>query len=82
MKGERRNPGGPLPGAAEGLHPVKAAGLCALRAGGGRPGAKGRNILVHRNGTSENLGGKVERVVKAGELVIIKTPGGGGFGQR
>ena len=49
---------------------------------GGGPGAKGRNILIRRDGTSENLGGKVERVVKAGELVIIKTPGGGGFGRR
>ncbi len=31
---------------------------------------------------SIDLGGKVERVVKARELVIIKTPGGGGFGRR
>jgi N-methylhydantoinase B/oxoprolinase/acetone carboxylase alpha subunit len=28
------------------------------------------------------IGGKVERVVKSGETVIIRTPGGGGFGSK
>ncbi len=31
---------------------------------------------------SIDRGGKVERVVQAGERIIIKTPGGGGFGKR
>ncbi|UCH62851.1 MAG: hydantoinase B/oxoprolinase family protein [Fidelibacterota bacterium] len=70
------------------LEPRKVSILSERRAyapygmAGGRPGAKGRNILIRRDGISENLGGKADLVVKAGELVIIKTPGGGGFGQR
>ncbi|MFB0516872.1 MAG: hydantoinase B/oxoprolinase family protein, partial [Candidatus Neomarinimicrobiota bacterium] len=49
---------------------------------GGQPGVKGKNILVRSDGTREVLGGKVERVIQAGERIIIKTPGGGGFGKR
>ena len=47
---------------------------------GGNPGAKGKNQLVKKDGQQVNLRGKVERVIRAGETVIIKTPGGGGFG--
>ena len=70
------------------LEPRKISILSERRAyppyglAGGRPGARGRNILIRRDGITENLGGKVERVVRAGERVIIKTPGGGGFGRR
>ena len=48
---------------------------------GGRPGRKGRNILVRADGTRKSLGGKVERLIRAGERIIIETPGGGGFGE-
>ena len=47
---------------------------------GGNPGAKEKNQLVKKDGQLVNLRGKVERVIRAGETVIIKTPGGGGFG--
>jgi N-methylhydantoinase B len=43
---------------------------------GGKPGARGRNLL---NG--EELPGKVTRDLAAGDVVRIETPGGGGFGQ-
>jgi N-methylhydantoinase B len=43
--------------------------------GGGEPGAPGRNLL---NG--EPLPPKVTRDLRAGDVVTIETPGGGGFG--
>jgi len=48
---------------------------------GGRPGRPGKNLL--RTGRRvEALPGKVNRLVKAGQIVSIHTPGGGGFGRR
>jgi N-methylhydantoinase B len=48
---------------------------------GGRPGKPGRNLL--RTGRRvEVLPGKVNRPVKAGQIVSIHTPGAGGFGRR
>jgi len=47
---------------------------------GGKPGKRGKNILV-RNGRAQSLGGKVSFRVRAGDKVIIRTPGGGGFGK-
>jgi N-methylhydantoinase B len=44
-------------------------------AGGGEPGAPGRNLL---NG--EELPGKATRDLDAGDVVRVETPGGGGFG--
>ena len=49
---------------------------------GGKPASCGSNILRKVSGEEINLGGKVERIVESGETVIIKTPGGGGFGSR
>jgi len=45
---------------------------------GGAPGKMGKNILV-RNGRKINLGGKASFRVKAGDRVIVRTPGGGGY---
>jgi len=42
---------------------------------GGEPGEPGRNLL---NG--EELPAKATRQLRAGDLVRIETPGGGGFG--
>ena len=47
----------------------------------GHPGRRGRNLLVRKNGTVKQLNSKAERIVQAGERVIIKTPGGGGYGK-
>ena len=48
---------------------------------GGGPGAKGRNILIHRDGRRERLGAKCSREVVAGDCLIVETPGGGGWGR-
>ncbi|GAB4342234.1 MAG: hydantoinase B/oxoprolinase family protein [Desulfobulbaceae bacterium] len=47
---------------------------------GGRPGARGRNLLLDNNGIETDLGGKNERDVSPGERIRILTPGGGGWG--
>ncbi len=49
---------------------------------GGEPGAQGRNTL-QKAGSEESvtLGGKVQLDVAAGDMLLIETPGGGGFGR-
>ncbi|MCP5047485.1 MAG: hydantoinase B/oxoprolinase family protein [bacterium] len=50
---------------------------------GGEPGMKGENILIRDNDGSEtHLGSKTNVELKAGDVLIIKTPGGGGFGRK
>jgi len=50
---------------------------------GGAPGQIGENLLQKANQTStESLGGKFSISVEAGDLLTIKTPGGGGFGKQ
>jgi N-methylhydantoinase B len=46
----------------------------------GDPGVPGQNTL-ERNGESEHLPGKILLQVKAGEMLRIETPGGGGYGK-
>lgn len=43
---------------------------------GGEPGVPGRNTL-----DGEDLGGKAQLAVRAGQVLSIETPGGGGWGQ-
>jgi 5-oxoprolinase (ATP-hydrolysing) len=47
---------------------------------GGAPGGKGRNLVQRADGRIEELGhiGKVE--MAAGDVFVIETPGGGGYG--
>jgi 5-oxoprolinase (ATP-hydrolysing) len=47
---------------------------------GGEPGARGRNRLVRADGSVEDLGGKARCDARPGDVLIIETPGGGGFG--
>lgn len=48
---------------------------------GGLPGLRGENLLIRqRDGVTINLGGKCAVPVDAGDLFILKTPGGGGWG--
>ena len=47
---------------------------------GGAPGLVGRNRLLRADGTEEELGGKAEFELSAGDVLIVETPGGGGFG--
>jgi N-methylhydantoinase B len=46
---------------------------------GGQPGAPGRNVLT-RAGVEEDLPGKAEVRVSAGDILSLRTPGGGGWG--
>jgi len=47
---------------------------------GGASGAKGENILIH-HGKHQVLAGKATIKAKAGDVLVIKTPGGGGYGK-
>ncbi len=47
---------------------------------GGESGKRGENILI-RNGESISLPGKINLRVNKGDKIIIKTPGGGGWGK-
>jgi 5-oxoprolinase (ATP-hydrolysing) len=49
-------------------------------AAGGEPGMAGRNTLVRADGTRVALPGVVQMQVEAGDVLVIETPGGGGFG--
>jgi 5-oxoprolinase (ATP-hydrolysing) len=48
---------------------------------GGEPGSVGRNRLIRRDGTVVDLPGIIQLSVEAGDVLIIETPGGGGFGE-
>jgi N-methylhydantoinase B/oxoprolinase/acetone carboxylase alpha subunit len=49
---------------------------------GGEPGARGENVLVHPDGSRKRLAGKASLWVKAGTMISVRTPGGGGYGRR
>jgi len=50
-------------------------------AAGGEPGALGRNRLKRADGTVIELGGIIQLEVAEGDILMIETPGGGGFGK-
>ncbi len=50
-------------------------GLC-----GGSPGRPGQNCIVRRNGAVETHSGTLATDMEAGDVLIIETPGGGGYG--
>ncbi|MGE5146596.1 MAG: hydantoinase B/oxoprolinase family protein, partial [Candidatus Eiseniibacteriota bacterium] len=68
------------------LEPMTAAILSGHRrvppfgAAGGEPGAVGRNWVERADGTREVLTGKARTEMRAGDVFVIETPGGGGFG--
>jgi 5-oxoprolinase (ATP-hydrolysing) len=47
---------------------------------GGESGALGRQWLERADGSRELLAGVDQRELKAGDALVIETPGGGGFG--
>jgi 5-oxoprolinase (ATP-hydrolysing) len=49
---------------------------------GGMPGKCGRNALIHRDGSVSEIGGRAEFELKSGDLFVIETPGGGGYGEK
>lgn len=50
-------------------------------ANGGGDGAMGVNLWVEGQGRVTSLGGKATTTVRAGDRIVIKTPGGGGWGK-
>ncbi|MCY3702404.1 MAG: hydantoinase B/oxoprolinase family protein [Rhodospirillales bacterium] len=48
---------------------------------GGGDGALGINSLLRSDGTVERLPGSASREVHPGDVMVIETPGGGGFGR-
>ncbi|ARV60681.1 5-oxoprolinase [Nostocales cyanobacterium HT-58-2] len=48
---------------------------------GGEAGLVGRNWIQRQNGTQENLDSTATVEMKPGDVFVIETPGGGGFGQ-
>ncbi|WP_065967477.1 hydantoinase B/oxoprolinase family protein [Streptomyces sparsogenes] len=47
---------------------------------GGEPGARGVNLVERADGTVERLGGCDATEVGAGDVLVVHTPGGGGYG--
>jgi 5-oxoprolinase (ATP-hydrolysing) len=47
---------------------------------GGAPGAVGRNYVLRTDGTSVPLGGTGKIEMNPGDVFVIETPGGGGYG--
>ena len=47
---------------------------------GGLPGACGRNAVERASGTVEELPGVAETRMEQGDVLVIETPGGGGYG--
>ena len=48
---------------------------------GGANGSPGRTVIIHQDGSEEELAGKTSTRLKAGERVRIESPGGGGWGK-
>jgi 5-oxoprolinase (ATP-hydrolysing) len=49
-------------------------------AGGGLPGATGRNWVERSDGTREEFGATFAVAMDPGDVFVVETPGGGGFG--
>ncbi len=48
---------------------------------GGEPGALGRNWIERADGSIEEFGATHQALVCAGDVFVIQTPGGGGYGK-
>ncbi len=49
---------------------------------GGQPGKAGRNAVERADGRIDELGPTEEAEIAAGDVFVIETPGGGGYGTR
>ena len=47
---------------------------------GGQPGARGHNYVARTDGTATELSGTDKAEMAPGDVFVIETPGGGGFG--
>lgn len=48
---------------------------------GGAPAVCGRNWVLRDNGTREDLGSTAHCELEVGDIIVIETPGGGGYGK-
>jgi 5-oxoprolinase (ATP-hydrolysing) len=48
---------------------------------GGGPGARGKNYVIRADGRREDLGFVASVELRAGDLFVVETPGGGGYGR-
>lgn len=48
---------------------------------GAQTGAAGNNYLIRKDGAREELSGTDQVTVKPGDMIVIETPGGGGYGK-
>ncbi|UCG72232.1 MAG: hydantoinase B/oxoprolinase family protein [Chromatiales bacterium] len=85
--GAGAQPGGDgLVRAIEFLEPMHAAIVANHRAAGppglagGEPGKAGINMIVRADDTVEHLGAIAEAELQPGDMLVIATPGGGGYG--
>jgi 5-oxoprolinase (ATP-hydrolysing) len=68
------------------LEPMTAVMLANHRriapfgARGGQPGAVGRNWIERADGTREEFGATFQVEMEPGDVFVVQTPGGGGFG--
>jgi 5-oxoprolinase (ATP-hydrolysing) len=68
------------------LEPLTAAIVSSSRRvppyglAGGLPGACGRNAVERRDGGTEELPGVAQTLMAPGDVLVIETPGGGGYG--
>jgi len=69
------------------LEPMTAVMLANHRriapfgAAGGEPGATGRNWIERANGSRQEFGAAFSTPVDRDDVIVVQTPGGGGFGQ-
>jgi 5-oxoprolinase (ATP-hydrolysing) len=49
---------------------------------GGMPGKCGKNTLICRDGSVMEIEGQAEVKLKSGDVFVIETPGGGGYGEK
>ena len=47
---------------------------------GGQDGQAGRNFVIRRDGSVVDLGSCADVAVEPGDIFVIQTPGGGGYG--
>jgi 5-oxoprolinase (ATP-hydrolysing) len=47
---------------------------------GGQPGAVGKNWIERADGRCEPIGARAQVEMQSGDIIVIETPGGGGFG--
>ena len=68
------------------LEPLTAALVTSSRRvapyglAGGLPGALGRNAIARAEGSVEELPGVAQAAMRPGDVLIVQTPGGGGYG--